>query len=180
MVDEERRDYSYPHGDGKPVKIQVVADDGELLPQRLGLHTLALKTDGSVVARGYGASGQTNVPVEALSGVTAITVELYHSAALKNDGSVVAWGDDAEGQATVPADLSGVIVIAGGSLHSVAIIPASVGVLPVPSNVNRVGHELILTWPGAATGFTLESTPDLTPPATWTDVTNVPALLGGQ
>jgi hypothetical protein len=38
---------------------------------------------------------------------------------------------------------------------------------------------MILSWPVNATGFTLQSTPNLTPPVTWLDVTNPPMVLGG-
>ena len=39
---------------------------------------------------------------------------------------------------------------------------------------------MILSWPANATGFTLQSTQDLTVPAGWLDVTNPPTALGGQ
>ena len=38
---------------------------------------------------------------------------------------------------------------------------------------------MILSWPANATGFTLESATNLTPPLTWLDVTNPPTVLGG-
>lgn len=41
-------------------------------------------------------------------------------------------------------------------------------------------NSLILSWPTNATGFALQSTPNLTPPVTWLDVTNPPTLFGGM
>jgi hypothetical protein len=41
-------------------------------------------------------------------------------------------------------------------------------------------NSMILSWPANATGFTLQSTQDLSQPASWLDVTNSPAVTGGQ
>jgi alpha-tubulin suppressor-like RCC1 family protein len=56
-----------------------------------GFHSLALKSDGTVVAWGYNDFGQSTVPA-GLSGVVAIAGGWFHSLALKSDGTVVAWG----------------------------------------------------------------------------------------
>ena len=75
---------------------------------------MALK-NGQVIAWGNNDYGQTNVPEEALSGVTAIAGGQYHSLALKN-GRVLAWGRNNYGQCTVPPEaLSGVAAIASSS-----------------------------------------------------------------
>ena len=43
------------------------------------------------------------------------------SAEITQDGPVVAWGNNGNGQTTVPAGLSGVVAIAAGELHTVAL-----------------------------------------------------------
>jgi hypothetical protein len=42
------------------------------------------------------------------------------------------------------------------------------------------GNNLILSWPTNMVGFTLQSTTNLTPPVTWSDVTNPRVVIGGQ
>ena len=68
-----------------------------------GGNSLALKSDGTVVAWGLNNKGQTKVP-EDLKSVVAIAAGSDHSLALKSDGTVVAWGDNSNGQTNVPAD----------------------------------------------------------------------------
>lgn len=81
---------------------------------------MALKTNGTVVAWGDNAYGQTNIPA-GLSGVTAIAAGRLHTVALKSDGTLVAWGRNSEGQTNIPVGLSGVMAIAAGGMHSVAL-----------------------------------------------------------
>ncbi len=93
---------------------------------------------------GDGGEAESDVPLETgLSGVTALASGGYHSLALLEGGTVMAWGDDGVGQlgvgtttgpekcsnqypcSRVPIEvpaLKGVTAIAGGSLHSLALL----------------------------------------------------------
>ncbi len=110
--------------------------------------SLALKSDGIVLAWGSNSSGQLGdgttlsrtapVPVNGLgsgSGVVAIAAGSRHSLALKSDGSVLAWGANDSGQLGDGSTIfrrtytqveglgpgSGVIAIAAGDRHSLAL-----------------------------------------------------------
>ena len=94
--------------------------------------SLALKSDGTVVAWGCGVPavdwGQCSVP-GGLSDVTAIAAFRPSPLALKGDGAVVAWGCGTTsagsgnfGQCSVPSGLSGVTAIAAGEAQSLALV----------------------------------------------------------
>jgi len=77
------------------------------------MHSLALKSDGTVVAWGRNIEGQCDVPA-GLGSVVAVAGGGYHSMALKADGTVVAWGKHDFGQCDVPAGLGRVPGCLGG------------------------------------------------------------------
>jgi plastocyanin len=85
-----------------------------------GYHSLALKSDGTVVAWGDNTYGASSVPT-GLNNVVGIAAGSEHSLALKSDGTVVAWGNDANGQTDVPAGLNDAVAIAAGTYHSLAV-----------------------------------------------------------
>ena len=81
-------------------------------------HSVALRSDGTVVA--WGSPGRIQVPA-GLSDVTAVTAGAYHTLALLRDGSVVVWGDNAS-KMTPPTGLTGLKAIAAGTEHNVGIM----------------------------------------------------------
>ena len=118
-------------------------------------HSLALRSDGTVVAWGYNGSGElgdnsttgSNTPVQVkgvsgsgvLSGVAAIATGFGHSLALRSDGTVVAWGANLSGELgdgtttnrDVPVQVKGVggssaltrvVAVAAGEDYSLALL----------------------------------------------------------
>ncbi|MBI3044835.1 MAG: fibronectin type III domain-containing protein [Betaproteobacteria bacterium] len=88
-----------------------------------GNHSLAVRTDGTVVAWGDNTNGQTTVPGTAVN-VVAIAAGGSHSLALKSDDTVVAWGLDANNQvggAAAAIGANAIAAIAAGGTHSLAL-----------------------------------------------------------
>jgi S-adenosylmethionine hydrolase len=83
-------------------------------------HSLALKSDGTVVAWGTDNRGDTAVPA-GLSNVVAVAEGDGFSLALKSDGTVTAWGNPFNNGSAVPTGLSNVVAISAGSTHSLAL-----------------------------------------------------------
>ena len=84
------------------------------------LHSLALRSNGTVVAWGQNDYEQSNVP-SGLSNVVAIAAGASHNLALKADGTVTAWGLNDRGQCNVPSDLANVRAVSAGYNESLAL-----------------------------------------------------------
>ena len=83
-------------------------------------HSLALRSDGTVIGWGNDFDAQCTVP-QGLNNAVAIAAGTFFSLALKSDGTVVAWGDNQFGQAHVPPALNNVISVSAGRAHSLAL-----------------------------------------------------------
>jgi alpha-tubulin suppressor-like RCC1 family protein len=86
-------------------------------------HSLAFKSDGTVVAWGQNRYGEGAVP-PGPTGVVAIAAGRNHSVALRSDGTVFTWGDmwaDMAIGPRIPAGLNGVTAIAAGERHALAL-----------------------------------------------------------
>jgi hypothetical protein len=83
-----------------------------------GGHSLALKSDGTIVGWGANSSGQSS-PLSG-SDFVAIAAGGSHSLALKSDGTIVGWGYNSYGQSSPPSG-SDFMAIAAGAYHSLAL-----------------------------------------------------------
>jgi alpha-tubulin suppressor-like RCC1 family protein len=89
-----------------------------------GGQSLALKTDGTVVAWGANYYGEGAVPTN-LVGVAMVSAGWYHDVALLTNGTVTAWGLNVPSigytLTNVPANLTNAIVISAQALHTLAL-----------------------------------------------------------
>jgi alpha-tubulin suppressor-like RCC1 family protein len=132
--------------DGTLVVWRNVVSEPEMVPDEVAnvmaiaagaIHTLALKSDGTVIGFGYNGDGQaTGIPThqaaddphlscglvkiggQTLSNVVSVAAYGDYSLALKNDGTVLAWGHHFP---PVPAGLSNVVAISAGDNFCLAI-----------------------------------------------------------
>src|SRR5882672_4054322 len=82
----------------------------------------AASTDSIIVAWGNNDFGQTTVPPEAQTGVTAIAAGQSYTLCLKDNGSVLAWGDNRAGQTALPAAVgNSVKAISAGGVHALVL-----------------------------------------------------------
>jgi hypothetical protein len=87
-------------------------------------HSLALKSDGTVVAWGENHWGELDIPV-GLSNVVAIATRNSFNLALKADGTIASWGTphvpDAKFKFVTPENLTNVIAIACAFDYNLAL-----------------------------------------------------------
>jgi len=82
------------------------------------LHTVGLKSDGTVLATGDNSSGQCEVG--GWTNTTQVTAGSHHTVGLKSDGTVVAVGDNYDGQCDV-GGWTGINQTAAGYFQTVGL-----------------------------------------------------------
>ena len=82
------------------------------------LHTVAMKTDGTVLAAGDNAYGQCDV--DQWTDVVTIAAGKYHTVGVRSDGTVLAAGDNAYGQCEID-DWTDIVAVAAGDGHTVGL-----------------------------------------------------------
>ncbi len=82
--------------------------------------SLALRSDGKVIAWGDNLGADTNVPSD-IADIVAVDGGNGFALALRADGTVRAWGSSPNGEPDVPSGLSNVIALASGGSHALAL-----------------------------------------------------------
>ena len=187
MYNGWNRYFLYPVGYMVPAGLNSVV---AIAVDITGDHSLALKSDGTVVAWGEDYDGQLEVPA-GLSNVVAIAAGGVRSLVLKSDSTVVTWGYNYYGENSVPAGLSNVVAIAAGGAHSLALKSdgtvvvwgqGSDGELNMPYDLAGVvaiaagsGHSLALKSDGTVVAWGSNSNGQTNVPANLTGVIGVAA-----
>jgi autotransporter-associated beta strand protein len=109
-----------------------------------GFHSLAARNDGTVIGWGDNSAAQISVPPD-LTNAVAVAAGYAHSLALGADGVLTAWGDNLYGQSSVH-NLGGVMAIAAGSYHSLAL-QGSFPAAPQLLNAVRTGNTFAVSIP---------------------------------
>ena len=157
------------------------------------LHTLLLRRDGSLLAKGWNGAGQSVIP-DGLSNVVSIACGTDHNLAIKTDGSVVGWGWNDSGQVDIPIFPTNVVAVAGGAHHSLALLASGtvvcwggneLGQCDVPENVtNAIGiaagafHSLALLTDHTVVAWGRNDLGQASVPSTLKNVTAISAGFG--
>lgn len=92
-----------------------------LLPSAATASAGSTQQQGTVVAWGSDAEGQSSPPTTLGDDVIDVGAGWRHSLALHADGTVTAWGNNTFGQSTVPPGLDDVTAISAGGAHTLAL-----------------------------------------------------------
>jgi hypothetical protein len=84
------------------------------------VHSIALRSDGTVRCWGRNYEGQCDIPLD-LGPCSSIAGGLHNTIALRTDGYVRCWGSNNYGQCNTPTGIATCSSVAGGLYHTVVI-----------------------------------------------------------
>jgi titin len=107
----------------------------------------------------------------------------------KKNGANLSNGSNVSGATTTnltltrvsQSDVANYSVVITNTSGSVTSSNATLTVIPPPAlAINKSGNSISLSWPAASQGFVAQQAASLTPPVSWTAVTNAPSLVGDR
>jgi hypothetical protein len=84
------------------------------------VHTLALRSDGSVMGWGRDLNGETHAPTPNI-GFVSISAGFSHSLGLRSEGTIAGWGGNPNGQLVIPLPNQGYVAVSAGESHSLGL-----------------------------------------------------------
>ena len=78
----------------------------------------------------------------------------------------------------IAVDSSGNLYLADTANNTIRFGQAVAGTFAL--QISSSPNAIVISWPASATGFSLETTTNLSVPAVWLPVTNTPAIVGNQ
>jgi uncharacterized repeat protein (TIGR03803 family) len=123
---------------------------------------------------------ESGVPFDAQQNGTGFTT-LYSFTELDQDYSTNSDGASPRAGLILPGNTLYGTASGGGSAGQGTVFSLSVGTVSAPTlTIFPSGANVVLTWPTAAAGFTLQSTTNLVSPAVWTTVSPGQVVVNGQ